>query len=327
MMGTEQLDLELGALEQAVERVNANLLDFELDSDRRFLDASTLSGEHAARLQAADAAVADLWQQAKQMEQLLARARGLRKRAWMGPQNESELRDLLLGKSVVLEGSDVPLAERPLLGEARHTLRLTPLELLERMSTSFEQAKTAYAAIAAELAEIAQLSQGFAGRLDSAREQLAALRALCAEGADAHASLRERIAVQRAPAPLQAGPELDAQLQEIARLAHAGDWAGAQAEMARFSDAVRGLSVRAQAIVTASRAPIETRNRLRGMLDAYQVKAGRLGLVEDPDLAELFARARDALYQAPTDLEQAGELVRRYQERVSGGRAQPEGPR
>jgi hypothetical protein len=326
-MGADQLDLELAALERAVERVNANLLDFELDSDRRFLDASTLAGEQAARVQAADAAVAELWQQAKQLEQLLARARALRKRGWLAPQNEGELRELLLGKSIVLDGSDVPLAERRLLGEARHTLHLTPSGLLERMSASFEEAKAVFAGIASELAEIAELSQGFAGRLDSAREQLAALRALCSEGAEAHAMLRERIAAQRAPAPLQVGPELDGQLQAIAGLAHTGAWAAAQAELTRYSEAVRALTERARVIVTANRAPIETRNRLRGMLDAYQVKAGRLGLVEDPDLEQLLARAREALYEAPTDLDQAGELVRRYQERVIAGRAEPEGPR
>ena len=316
-MSPDQLDIDLAALEQAVERVSANLLDLDLDSDRRFLDAATLDVERAARLQAADAEIADLWQQEKMLEELLERARRLRKRSWIVPQSEQELQELLHGDSIVLEGSDVPLAERRLTGDARRVLRMTPFELLERMSASFEQAKAVFASIAAELAEVAKLSQELVARLEAARAHLTALRTLSSEGAQAHEALRGRITGEAAPPPLEVDTGLDGQLQHIAQLAQDGDWTTAHAELARWTNSMQALTDRARAIVAANRAPIENRNRLRGMLDAYRAKAGRLGLVEEPEMEELFARARAALFTAPTDLDAASELVRAYQERVN----------
>jgi hypothetical protein len=82
------------------------------------------------------------------------------------------------------------------------------------------------------------------------------------------------------------------------------DWTGGA--NARLDEAKRALR--------ANRTPIEARNQLRALLEAYQVKAGRLGLIEDPRLERLFARAHEALYTAPTDLTLAAPLVREYQE-------------
>ena len=42
-----------------------------------------------------------------------------------------------------------------------------------------------------------------------------------------------------------------------------------------------------------------------------------IGMLEDPDAAERYERARDALYTAPTDLTEAAELVRSYQDMLS----------
>jgi hypothetical protein len=77
-------------------------------------------------------------------------------------------------------------------------------------------------------------------------------------------------------------------------------------------------------MLQASRAPIEARNQLRALLDAYQVKANRLGVVEEPEAADAYARAQAALYNAPTDLRAAAQLVRAYQEIVNGSSASSE---
>jgi hypothetical protein len=387
-MAGDRLDQELSNLDDALQRVQANLLELELDSDRRFIDASSLQGESAARLQAADDAIAECWQHHRLLTELLERARALRKRGWLAAGHEQELTELLEGRSIVLEGSEVPLAERHLLGDSRVKLQLTPAQLLERMAASFDEAKAVFAQVAAatrssvpalraaqdriaqairladrlgvrsrpdlhaaeaklapladrvvhdplsvdpaeidavarsveqigtELTGIVALSEEIVGRLDEAREQLTALRDLAGEGAQAHEALRARIADRHTPEPLVVGTELDRQLDRIGQLAQEGDWPAAHDELERFTDSLQALSERARAIVAANREPIETRNRLRAMLDAYQVKAGRLGLVEDADAAELFARAREELYRAPTDLDAATELVRRYQQRI-----------
>jgi hypothetical protein len=53
------------------------------------------------------------------------------------------------------------------------------------------------------------------------------------------------------------------------------------------------------------------------------VKARRLGLVEDPELEQTFARAHKALYTAPTDLALVAQLVRRYQELIGSAQEVP----
>ena len=73
----------------------------------------------------------------------------------------------------------------------------------------------------------------------------------------------------------------------------------------------------AQRALAANRAPIEARNQFRALLDAYQVKAKRLGRLEDPEVAQLVARARDTLFHAPTDLGLAAQLVRSFQHALS----------
>ena len=65
--------------------------------------------------------------------------------------------------------------------------------------------------------------------------------------------------------------------------------------------------------LASNRAPIETRNEPRALLAAYRAKAGCLRPIEDPRLADIFTRAQDALYPAPTDPVHVAELVRTYQ--------------
>ena len=79
-------------------------------------------------------------------------------------------------------------------------------------------------------------------------------------------------------------------------------------------------TISASTALTANRAPLESRNQLRALLDAYQVKAARLGVVEDSRVAAIYDQAKTELYTAPTDLASAGELVRRYQQAISNPR-------
>lgn len=71
---------------------------------------------------------------------------------------------------------------------------------------------------------------------------------------------------------------------------------------------------RARAALTAVTAPLAVRAELRGRLDAYKVKAARLGGAEDPRLAERYDAARRMLWSAPCDLRAAERAVLRYQE-------------
>jgi len=68
---------------------------------------------------------------------------------------------------------------------------------------------------------------------------------------------------------------------------------------------------------TANRAPLETRQELRGRLDALKAKALARGLAEDAILTELAHNAKQLLYTRPTPLDQAAELVTQYEKRLN----------
>jgi hypothetical protein len=61
---------------------------------------------------------------------------------------------------------------------------------------------------------------------------------------------------------------------------------------------------------------VSQRDELRGLLDAYRAKAGRLGAAEDPGLAQLYAQVRELLWTAPCDLRVASAAVTSYQQAV-----------
>ena len=72
---------------------------------------------------------------------------------------------------------------------------------------------------------------------------------------------------------------------------------------------------------------MERRDELRGILGAYQAKAGAVGLAESLEIDGLYAAAHDALYCAPCNLEEAERCVtalqrgiRRLQEVNQDGR-------
>ena len=61
---------------------------------------------------------------------------------------------------------------------------------------------------------------------------------------------------------------------------------------------------------------LDKRAELRGLLDAYQAKAARLGAAEDTGLAMLYQQARDLLWAAPCDLGVAAAAVTHYQQAI-----------
>jgi hypothetical protein len=114
--------------------------------------------------------------------------------------------------------------------------------------------------------------------------------------------------------------DLGAELDEIARLARTGAWRDARSRLDAWTSRTEALLLGARRAARASRAPLEARNQFRALLEAYQVKARRLGVVEDPELEQTFARAHEALYTAPTDLALVAQLIRRYQELIGSAR-------
>jgi hypothetical protein len=126
--------------------------------------------------------------------------------------------------------------------------------------------------------------------------------------------------------PLCPDGTLDRRLEEVQRIAEHGAWREARAILEQWITAAQAMLEEARHIAGANRAPIEVRNELRGLLDAYAAKAASLGAMEDLQLSRIFDQARDRLYNAPSDLAAARELIHRYSQALSDG-AQGQGVR
>jgi hypothetical protein len=395
---------ELSRLQKASERAAANLLELEIDSSRQLLEVSALTGRSADRWSHASGELTDLWRWQGLLKQVLERAEKLR-----GPWRTNDLRALLEEESIELTRSEIPLAERDLLGSSERTVRCTPDQLLERMSRAFDEVKTVVAGfgeawdalaprvkaaqtsleqaqaladglgerelgerefgerelgerervdeaaravarlaasasadplatrpedvdrvidsledIRSDLEATAALRLDFDAMLAGARRLLSDLETTVREGLAVHERLQAKISVPTPPAPLAPPNDLSAALDAIAGLARSGSWRDARQQLDEWTSRTRALLDDAQQAVRANRAPIEARDQLRALLEAYQVKAERLGLVEDPELERIFTRAHEELYTAPTDLALVSQLVRSYQERLASARPEQE---
>jgi hypothetical protein len=61
---------------------------------------------------------------------------------------------------------------------------------------------------------------------------------------------------------------------------------------------------------------LDRRAELRGRLEAYQVKAARLGHAEDAELSGLHDEAHEILFTAPCDLPAATRALNRYRQAI-----------
>lgn len=183
-------------------------------------------------------------------------------------------------------------------------------EDVERLSESLEATRR-------DLVAAIALHGALDARLAEAGTLAAQLRAVVAEARAAYEELLLKIAAPATAPPPELPADLDRELDRIAALARSGAWRDAHRRLDQWTARARELLGAAQQTLRANRAPIEARNQLRALLEAYQVKAGRLGVVENPELERICSQAHEALYTAPTDLARVAQLVRRYQETLS----------
>ena len=113
------------------------------------------------------------------------------------------------------------------------------------------------------------------------------------------------------------GPDLRPDLAAIDALAAAGHWSLVSPRLADWSRRARERLAVSRAAAAGNTALLNDRNELRGRLEAYQAKAGRRGLAENPQLAPLAEAAKNKLYTAPCDLAAARAAVNAYQDAVA----------
>lgn len=173
-MDLHAIDHVLGRLRAAAERIAANLLAVESDSTSALLDVADLEGVSAMRWRDARAVMAWLFESHASLRDVLDRAAALRDRAVITAGRADRLEALLLGPSVEVGETWVPVHERHLLSDSRVVDRCSPEDLVERMVAAHERVR-------ATLAEVAAVWDTVPARVSAARERLAAATAVAAD--------------------------------------------------------------------------------------------------------------------------------------------------
>jgi len=96
-----------------------------------------------------------------------------------------------------------------------------------------------------------------------------------------------------------------------------GDWQEARRLLGQLDQQTAALRDEVTLALGAVKGPLDTRNELRGRLDAYHAKALAIGLAEDEGLTQVYERARALLFTAPCDVAGAEAAVREYQQGLS----------
>jgi hypothetical protein len=171
-------------------------------------------------------------------------------------------------------------------------------------------------AAAQQTAELVRVRADADRRIAQATAAVAAATAGEQEARAAHATALQKIsAAQSVALPVSTSP-LAGRLAGLDALKAAGRWPALAAELAAIEKDAADASGQWERAGQAGRALLDRRAELRGLLDAYEAKAGRLGAAENADLTRCYQRARDLLWSAPCDLTAAGAALRDYQQAV-----------
>jgi len=173
------------------------------------------------------------------------------------------------------------------------------------------------------LAGLAQVRDRFAARVTALESALSDVEAIEATARQTYAAVVEKIAAPGLPVPGDQGSV--ALRNRLRRLTGRHGTAGWDV-LSREADEADRLAANALDVArTALRAItglLDRRAELRGRLEAYQVKAARLGHSEDAELTRLHGEAHQILFTAPCDLAAATRALNRYRQAIQD-RTQP----
>jgi hypothetical protein len=171
------------------------------------------------------------------------------------------------------------------------------------------------AAAVARAGELAALRENADGRISAVAMTVSAARNAWQDAMAA----RERAAARIAAALLPEPPEvrgLADRLAALDTLKAAGRWPRLASELDLLEGQAAAVTKGCRDTERQANALIDRRDELRGLLDAYQARAGKLGAAEDSELDARYDRAHDLLWTAPCDLSAAADAVTGYQQAV-----------
>lgn len=169
------------------------------------------------------------------------------------------------------------------------------------------------AAASRELDELARVREGIEDRLDRLRAALDEVADAVDEANQARATAQVKIVAPDLPAVGDPVPALRQRLEVLRQSREQGSWSRVSELLDGLERAVADAGVAARSARENATALLDRRAELRGRLDAYSAKAGRLSRMEDPEISALYQTAHRLLWTAPCDLGAATRAVVAYQ--------------
>lgn len=167
------------------------------------------------------------------------------------------------------------------------------------------------------LEEAERVRDGFADRLRGVAAVLDRLRETEAEARRVRDEVLAKIASPVLPDLPGGSASLADRLAALGRPAPGAGWNDLAARVADLERTANAALAAARETVGLIRGLLDRREELRGRLEAYRVKAARLGHAEDAELARLYERARELLWTSPCDLRTATVTLSGYQQAIN----------
>jgi hypothetical protein len=216
------------------------------------------------------------------------------------------------------------------LGQLRDVLNTDPLALWQRGpgnqvglgnrggvvdTARLDRLRQRAAAAVSKAGEVAALRENTDQRIAAVAMTVSAARAAWQDAMAA----RERVAGRIAAAQLAQPPDVRSLADRLAALdtlKAAGRWPRLASELDLLEQQATAVADGCRDAERQATELMDRRDELRGLLDAYQARAAKLGGAEDSELDARYDRARDLLWTAPCDLSAAAEAVTGYQQAV-----------
>lgn len=167
------------------------------------------------------------------------------------------------------------------------------------------------------LASLAEVRDTFDDRLATLDLALSDVEALETTAKQTYAAVLQKVASPGLPLPTDAASRaLRVRLRQLAGKRAAGQWPRLAAEAEALADAAATALETARRTLGAMSGLFDRRAELRGRLEAYRVKASRIGFAEDLELERRHQEAQELLFTAPCDLPAATRALNRYQQAI-----------
>jgi hypothetical protein len=201
-------------------------------------------------------------------------------------------------------------ALRPRVDDIAEAIASDPLSVKSPVLDDLERA---IVAISESVDRAQRLRVELDNRLAAGRRLVEDLEKAAQRCREVQQAVTTRIASASSTTALTEDLDFGVALDRIATLANSQQWRAAESELAEWTNNLKKARQQIETEEKSARSALSRRDELRGRLDAYNAKAAALGLIEDGQLSRIFDAAQRELFTAPTDLERAEEIVRRYQ--------------